>query len=334
MEFFSFNQLPLYTDDFFFTFSDNVNVKDTIVIFNPANAMIVTPVLLRSRKSLDEHIEFIRTNNYKKAIVVGDDIEFLKRCPSLEYLQVYPSINANNFNYSPLYELPNLKTLHCETMYGLKAMYDVDEDVKVATIDYSRLLGLKELIVKGGEGHLNVQAAENVVSLQMNFGFPNSKTLLGSLPSKSLRCLSICQAPIHSLEGIEYTSQLYRLELAHNRRLTDISPLRHLRDSLAFLEIDTCGKIRDFSVLSEMHNLEFLTLKGSNTLPDLSFLKGMPKLKNLHLTMNVADGDMSLCQTLPYVRIQNRKHFSLKDKDLPKNFTDPDQIYPFNHVKK
>ena len=72
-----------------------------------------------------------------------------------------------------------------------------------------------------------------------------------------------------------------------------------------------------------------LILKGSNTLPDLSFVKEMPKLQNLHLTMNVEDGNLSICEQLPYVRIKNRKHYSHQDDELPKNYTDPNVIIPF-----
>ena len=75
MDFFSFNQLPLYTDDFFFRELEGNN-RDAIVVFNPIDALIVSPVFLRSRKSLEEHIAFIRDNNIKKAIVVAEDRSF------------------------------------------------------------------------------------------------------------------------------------------------------------------------------------------------------------------------------------------------------------------
>lgn len=325
MKLISLNQLPLYTDDFFFRDLSDINSKDAIVVFNPDNSIVISPVFLHSRKTLEEHIEYIRSNNIKKAIVVAEDIQFLKQCPSLEYLWVLPAISANDFDYSPIYELPNLKWLQCETIYGLK------ED-KVATIDYSRLGGLKRLLVSGAHGHLNVQAARNIVTLTFDFGHPNAKTLSNSFSGEALEYFSICQSPIQTLDGIEAAFKLRGLELSYNRRLTDISALYQLRETLGFLEIDTCGKIRDFSVLSELHNLEFLTLKGSNVLRDISFLRNMPKLKNLHLTMNVEDGDLGLCEYVPYARIKNRKHYSHKNIDLPKNFTNPDALYPFNVI--
>ncbi len=322
MKFVSFNQLPLYTDDFFFRNLNDINVKDALVVFNPADAIIVSPVLLRSRKSLQEHVEYIRKHNIKKAIVVAEDIRFLTQCPSLEYLMVLPAITATEFDYSPIYEMPNIKWLQCETIYG------INED-KVSTIDYSRFHGVKRLGVSGAKGHLNVHTAKGVESLLFDFGFPNAKTLTGFISGKSLENFSISQSPIQSLDGIEVASQLRRLELAYNRRLTDISALCQFGETLCYLEIDTCGKIRDFSVLKELHNLEFLVLKGSNTLPDLSFVKEMPKLKNLHLTMNVEDGNLNFCEQLPYVRIKNRKHFSHKDSELSKNYTDPNKVVPF-----
>lgn len=294
--------------------------------------MIVTPVLIRSRRSLDEHIEYIRQNNIKKAIIAAEDIRFLEQCPSLEYVWIIPSITAENFDYAPVYKLQNLKWLNCETMYGLRAMYDVPEKVKVANLDYSRIQGVRRLVVSGAQGHQNVNMAESVRTLYFASGFPEADTLSGFVPGKDLQSLSICQAPIRSLDGIEVAGKLRRLELAHDRRLTDISALASIRESLVYLNIEACGKIKDFSVLSELKNLEFLFLKGANRLRDLSFLDDLPNLKHLHLTMNVEDGDLSICEKLPYVRIQNRRHYSHKNEDLPKNFTNPDEVCPFESI--
>lgn len=325
MKFFSLNQLPLYTDDFFFQNLNDRKSRDAIVLFNPADALIVSPVFLRSRKSLNEHIDYIRDNNVKKAIVVAEDISFLKQCPSLEYLMIFPAISADNFDYSPIYELPNLKWLQCETIYG------IDEE-KTCSIDYSLFKNIKRVGIIGGRGHLNVQKAETVESLYLDFGFPNSKTLSGFIPTKNLVNLIIRQSPIKSLEGVEESLRLRRLELSYDRRLTDISALRNVSNTLKCLEIDTCGKIKDFSVFNELHNLEFLILKGSNVIRDLSFVKNMPRLKYLHLTMNVDNGDLSLCEQIPYVRIKNRRHYSHKNDELPKNYIDPDNAYPFEVV--
>lgn len=325
MKFTTFNQLPLYTDDIFMRHLDVISEKDAIVIHNPKDALVASPVLMKSHRSLSEHIDYIGKNEIKKAIVVAEDIHFILECPSLEYLWVLPAIGTINFDYSPIYELPNIKWLRCDTTAG----WDGEQ---VASVDYSRFAQVRRLSIHGCKGHHNVNLAQNVISLILDFGYPNSHDLRNILPGAELRNLAVCQAPITSLSGIENAQKLCRLELSNNRKLTDISSMQYLRETLGCLEIDACGKINDFSVLETLHNLEFLILKGSNVLPNLAFLENMPKLKYLHLTMNVADGNLSLCKRIPYVKIQNRKHYSYKDKDLPKQYVNPDEVYSFNEM--
>lgn len=310
-----------YTNDFWFRYLNDIHSRDAIVIFNPVHCIVEAPYLLRSRKTIEEHIEYIRTNNIKKAIIVAEDIRFLRECPSLEYLWIIPSDTATSFDYSPIYDLPNLKWFTCDTEYGSKVK-------KFASIDYSRIKGTKRLAIGSEKEHLNVKELKELQDLSCGFGYPNSSTLTDRIPGNSLLRLSLCQSHIQSLEGIEVATKLRGLNLAYNRRLTDISDLSTLKDTLAELTIQSCGKIRDFSVLSELHNMQFLTLCGSNVLPNLSFLKNMPNLKFLKLTMDVEDGDLSLCENISAVYVRNRKHFSHKDKDLPKNSVGSFDLYP------
>lgn len=317
MKFYSLNQFPIYVDDFFFKPYDKERTKDSLVVYNPQDAMIVTPVLPRSRKTLEEHIELIQMNNLKRITVAANDISFIKKCPTLEFIEIHPAIDAIDFDYSPLYEMPNIKELYAETMYGLGAMYK-GEKVMISAIDYSKIKGLKKAVLSGALGHVNVRLAEDLEILD-TVGFPDADNLLEDIPTKSLECLGICESSIRSLDGIQNASKLRKVDLSYNRRLQDISQLVHLKESLTSLEIDRCGKIKDFSVLHELSNLERLELVGNNDISDLSFLRKMPKLKYLHLTMNVLDGDLSLCKNIDHVDLKkNRKHYNLKDKDLPK----------------
>ena len=322
MQLYSLNQLPLYVEDFYFRSLNDLSCKDAIVICNPNDAVVLSPVVLRSQKSLSDHIEFIQTNDVKKAIVIAETIGFLKQCPNLEYLWILPAISAKEFDYSPLYDLPNLKWLQCESSYGI-------HDEFVATIDYSRLTSLKRLLVSGKKGHINVESAQTITSLLCDFGYPNAESLANYIPSEMLINLSLNQSSIATLAGIEVALKLKRVRLSYNRRLEDISALRYLRNSLACLEIDACGKIKDFSVLQELTELEFLTLKGSNSISSISFIKNMPNLKYLHLTMNVEDGDLTLCENIQYVRIKNRKHYSHKDANFSKHYINIEEEHPF-----
>jgi hypothetical protein len=106
------------------------------------------------------------------------------------------------------------------------------------------------------------------------------------------------------------------------RNLSDISGLATLAPTLRMLAFENCPKITDFSVISELKELEYLELKGKNELPNIEFIKALPKLKFLILTMNVLDGDVSCLQRLQYVDAVCKRHYNLKSQDLPKDRTD------------
>ena len=68
-----------------------------------------------------------------------------------------------------------------------------------------------------------------------------------------------------------------------------------VKGTLKALRVENCPKIQDFSVLGELENLELLELAGSNTLPNLDFLKTMKNLKTFTFSMNVLDGNLDPC---------------------------------------
>ena len=121
------------------------------------------------------------------------------------------------------------------------------------------------------------------------------------------------------MEGIQKSKKIQCLYLHYNRSLNDISALKNVKKTLRALRIENCPKINDFSVLEELENLELLELSGNNELPSLSFLKTMKNLKTFIFSMNVKDGDLYPCLNLSYAYSEkNRKHYNLKDMDLPK----------------
>jgi len=302
--YFTMTRFAPLADDF--SFYNN----DYLVIINPPDALWESPVVPRSRKTLEEHILFIQENRIKKALIIAEDISFLRQCPSLECLQIIPPYSATTFDYSPLYDMPNLKQLNCQTVYGPKDSLSTD-------VDYSRILGLEQLHLRGKKGHHNLNAVHGLKALSFAQGQPASKTLT-DLDVASLIDLDLCQSPVQALAGLENAKCLSKLGLSYCRQLEDISALSSVSDSLTLLDIEACGKIGDFSVLAELHNLEHLRLYGSNSLPNLNFLRNMPKLKTFTFTMNILDGDLSLCLNVPYASCRNKKHYNLKDSDLPK----------------
>lgn len=302
----------IYRDGFVFTaVTEPANIYDGIVIRFPETAKAYSPQYGFSNKSLKEHIDFINDNNLEKAVIIADSIDFITQCPCLKCLRIFPSDCAeNNFDYSPLYNMPNIEYLECRTMYDLK------ED-KSATVDYSQITGLKHLTVCG-EGHRNIKSVKALETLSIH-SCKSLNSLDNICGTESLEKLDIIQCGLQSLSGIENMHCVQKLRLAYNRSLQDINGLEKVRAALKSLTVQNCSKISDFSVLEKLENLEHLELYGNNELKDLSFLNNLKNLKFFVFSMNVLDGDLTPCLNVEYARSEkNRKHYNLKDKDLPK----------------
>ena len=203
-------------------------------------------------------------------------------------------------------------------MPKIKSLLINDSDLGTlkSRIDYSKIKGLESVSVSE-KMHLNFEKIETLKTLKI--GSWNKQDLRELFCSNQLDTLYMAQCGIHSLEGIEQSKKMQCLYLHYNRSLQDISALKNVKGTLKALRIENCPKIEDFSVLEELENLELLELSGKNTLPDLQFLKQMKNLKTFIFNVNVVDGDLTPCLDLSYVYSEkNRKHYNLKDKDLPK----------------
>lgn len=286
------------------------NIYDAIVIKYPQDVSCLSPRIKGSTRSLKDHIDFINANRIEKALIIAESISFITMCPNLKYVRIIPADSTGNgFDYSPLYMMPQIKCLQCSTVYGIKEEFST-------WIDCAKINGLEDLNVTN-PGYKNFNAVKTVKSL----GISNYKKqdLSDAFTSSILDTLTVIQCNIKTLEGIQKSQKMQCLYLYYNRSLQDITALQKVKKTLRALRVENCPKIDDFSVLGELEDLELLELDGSNELSNLSFLKTMKNLKTFVFNMNVKNGDLSPCLDLSYVYSEkNRKHYNLKDTDLPK----------------
>lgn len=304
----------LFREGFAFTSLANIgnpaNVFDAIIIRNPSEADCFSPKLGRSSRSLQDHIDFINYYQLEKAVVIAEDIDFLTRCPSLKHLQIIPSDTASVFSFTPLYDMPNILSLNCATEYGWHFS-------KKTELDYRHFHNLCDLDIVGS-GHINMNKLSGI--RRLNVSRHPGRDLSEIVTSPLLESLSLTQCRLKSMLGIKDFVNLSELSLWHNRCTDNILEIAQCADSLKSLSIDACPRITDFSFLEKLCNLEFLELTGNNNLQNLEFLPKMKKLKCFIFSMNVEDGDLSNCLSIPYVYSRrNRKHYNLSDIDLPKN---------------
>lgn len=262
---------------------------------------------------IESYQTYIAEHGIEMAEIIMPDLRFLLSCPTLKHLRIIPSYDSpDEFDFTPLYELPEIMSLNCQNQYGDKMQH-------MGIIDYSKIQGLVNLFVSVNRGAVNFDKVESLKTLDVG-GFRGKRRDLSDLfCSKELDTLRLIDCGIHSLDGIETSHKMQCLYLHYNRSLHDISSLCNVGQTLRALRIENCSKIRDFSVLAELENLELLELSGSNTLPNLDFLKSMKNLKTFIFNMNVLNGDLTPCLALSYVYSEkDRKHYNLKDIDLPK----------------
>jgi hypothetical protein len=269
------------------------NVHDGIIIKCINKSDCESPQYEVPNRSISDYVKYINENNIEKAVVILDNIAFLKECKSLRYLSISPSYEADkNFDFTPIYELPEVKFLSCQNQYGVREQY-------IGEIDYSKVQGLVSLNVSINKGSLNFNKVDTLESLAAYNFNGKDRNLTDLFCSKQLDTLSMIQCGIKSLNGIEMSEKMQCLYLYYNRSLADISALSKVKQTLKALRIENAPKIVDFTVLSELENLELLELTGKNVLPNLNFLRTMKNLKTFTFNMKVLDGDLSLCKIRP-----------------------------------
>lgn len=302
----------IFVDGFVFkSLTEPANIYDAIVIRSPYHADCLTPRIAKSTRSLEEHIEYINRNKINKAVIIAESIDFILSCPTLEYLEIIPSDTVSApFDYAPLYKLPDLKWLRFNSP-------PYHSDNSQARIDFSRLPNLDTLYLNSPDISDGLNALVKLKSLNVS---EYNGDLSNLIFSKALEELDIINCKIKTLDGLSFAESLSALNLSYNRRLSDISELARVSKTLKVLSINACPKISNFSVLSELVELEHLELLGSNKIPDLSFLSKMKKLKTFTFSFDVLNGNLSYCLQLPYAScLRGRKHYNLKDSDLPHN---------------
>lgn len=314
-----FSQGYIIRDGFPFTcVVSPANVYDAILVKPKGQRSFSPRYPVQLEYTVKDYIAFINKHRLEKAVIINDSIDFLADCPTLRFVEIIPSNSAGDgFDYSPLTRCPELKHVHCYTNYG-------PHFSNHTTVTYSDQRIASLCLYEGG--HLHADRVQGVQKLAL---FENKEKQLAGLPlTDTLEILDITNCSFRSLDGLEKTSNLRDVRLYYNRTLSDISALRHAKDSLVRLIIENCPRITDMSILPEFEQLQELFLLGSKPVPNLQFLRQMKNLKVFFFSVPVEDNDLTPCLNIPHVRCrQNRRGYNLKDEDLPKGEIRLDQAF-------
>ncbi|MBR5796472.1 MAG: hypothetical protein IKY26_10040 [Erysipelotrichaceae bacterium] len=282
------------------------NVHDAIRIYN---------------ECAEYYMNYIVKYNIKKIELRNViDTGFLKKCNNISHLSYFlPNNMLNKYDSKVSNNVIVLCLDGIHSLVCLKQLNLIEGDDGIKINQKIDLACFQELEYLSSSYHRikNLEKTKNVRTLVLNYYDEENLDSISKL--YELDTLKLTSSKIRELSGMSYLKRMQCLYLFYNRQLSDISSLVTIKKTLKTLVIENCPKIQNFSVLSQLENLEHLELVGNNNIPDLSFLKNIKNLKTLIISMNVLDGDLSLCLDIPYVYIlKGRKHYNYSDKHMRK----------------
>lgn len=229
---------------------DGFDYTSIVCPLNEKNA-----IFINSSKTWAEYGEHIKLHGIEQAKVTMPSLGGLPMCAGLKYLYILPPPELRSVDFSPLYELPEVRYLNCVNRTGDNGQY-------LSEVDYLYVNGLEVLLTDVNRKIRNFNRLDSLNGLGVwSFGGKNGD-LEDLFTSTELTQLQMISCKNRSLYGIERAEGLRCLYLHINRRLEDISSLGRLGDTLTALRIEACPRISDFSVLRELKNLELLDRKS------------------------------------------------------------------------
>ncbi len=184
------------------------------------------------------------------------------------------------------------------------------------TIDLSNFPNLESVSIRYGRRLVGLESCLNMRNLTINGYNPSSKdmTELPDLPM--LKELWIFKGNLISLEGLGRLP-LEFLWLYSLPKLTSVSAITSLSDSLRKLQIESCRRVTDFDSLRSMRALEKLMISECGSIPSIDFIKEIPRMVFFNFWgTNVVDGDLSPLEGLKFAGFDDKRHYSKKRKDF------------------
>ncbi|MEM5014626.1 hypothetical protein WKH57_28360 [Niallia taxi] len=261
-------------------------------------------------QNIEESIKYINENKIDTIYIEllyyrKDNLDFLTECVNIKRIHIDV---CEISNIKGLYSLRSLKEL---------SLTENDNNIK---IDLSNFPKLEILRLDWGPSVYGLSNLENLNLLQLLKYKPKSKDLSELIKLKKLESLILTHGNLTSLNGIQKFNNLKEIQLNYIRNLIDISHLKNL-PLLSELEIENCKKIRDIPIVNNISSIERLALLNCGEFESLVFIESMQNLKNFVFSgTNIKDGNLSYCKNIDYVYFLDKKHYSLKLRDINNNY--------------
>lgn len=257
--------------------------------------------------SIDTYIEFICKNEIESIHIcdlyyTADNIDFLKRCPSVK------EVNLNS------YHIKNI-----DAIYASNNLISLIINEAPCKIELNRLLKLEYLATD----YSDIVCIEELCFLKslylVNYNSKH-KNLLDLKKLERLESLELVHSNVVSLDGIGALQRMKNLSIGYFKKLNDISDLKN-NIKLQYLRIDDSPKIKDFSIIGNLKNLKSLALCDDKEMESIHFISDLHYLDSfIFIGTVVKDGIIFPCKKLKHVEFDNKKHYTNKNNEFPKEY--------------
>ncbi len=245
-----------------------------------------THLMIKPESDLDnikpeflENKYIVRLSGKFDDIFIEKFIKIFKHTTRLDIGNQYGSAN-NSF----IYEMPNLEAL------GISLFTDSDFILDCAKLPKP----LKELNISvWSKKHIvNIEALNDTKLEHLYISDFNEKDLTKLSCLTNLKLLDLTRAKIKSLKGIETLTKIRVLVFGATQSLSDITDIVALKDTLKYVHFILCSKMRDFSPIGKLTELEILEITDCKYMESIGFIREMPDLQQLDLIGNTLINDL------------------------------------------
>jgi len=155
----------------------------------------------------------------------------------------------------------------------------------------------------------NLETLQDLISLDLS-NYKQESEDLNKL--RSLNELILTRGNLVNLSFLSSMPKLEKVQLNYLNKLNDINDLKKCK-SIKRLDIERCKNISNLEIiLSELNTLKVLKIYNYK-FKSLNWVKKIENLEQLILSdSDILDGDISPAKDIPYVFIENKRHFNYR----------------------
>ncbi|RUT71307.1 hypothetical protein D0817_05375 [Flavobacterium cupreum] len=222
-------------------------------------------------------------------------------------------LRLNSYTYPSLVDISKFSKLEYFQLIGM---------VSNGEIPFTELDKLKEVDLNYQDKTCKqIFDQQSVEYLDLSYYKSRSGTELTRL--KNLKQLNLNHAVFPNLEFLSDMREMKKLSISYNPKLTRIEQLGATKETLKSFGVQNCKKIRDWHVLQEMKQLEFIYIENCGEIETLEFLNELPNLRGLYIigTTKVLDGKLKKIinkESVEKINIAIGKNYDITRDDVRK----------------